>query len=127
MSLAELYARYRAAKIALDQAAKEEEKIKKALKVAMEDAGEKAHTDADGYLFERIVQQRKSMDEAGVLESLKERGLTDCITSQVVETVNEEAVLEAINEGKYPADELNKYLTVKEIVMLKMTKPGAKK
>lgn len=125
MELKELYKKYRAAKIAADQAAKEEEKYKKLLKDAMKEAGEKDHTDEDGYLFERIVQNRKSMDEKMVLESLKERGLTSCI--KTVEAVNEEAVLAAVEAGEYPAEELQKALTVKEVVVLKMTAPGKQK
>ena len=125
MELKELYKKYRAAKTAADQAAKEEEKYKKLLKDAMKEAGEKSYTDEDGYLFERVVQNRKSMDEKMVLESLKERGLTSCIKS--VEAVNEEAVLAAVEAGEYPAEELQKALTVKEVVMLKLTAPGKQK
>ena len=125
MELKELYKKYRAAKTAADQAAKEEEKYKKLLKDAMKEAGEKSYTDEDGYLFERVVQNRKSMDEKMVLESLKERGLTSCI--KTVEAVNEEAVLTAVEDGEYPAEELQKALTVKEVVMLKLTAPGKQK
>ena len=118
MELTTLYKQYRAAKLAADQAAKEEDKLKKALKKAMEEAGVKNYTDEDGFLFERIVQNRKSMDEKGVLESLKEKGLTQCI-----KTV-EAKVLEAIEAGEYSAEDLQKYLTVKEVVMLKLTDPA---
>ena len=58
MELTTLYKQYRAAKMAADQAAKEEDKLKKALKKAMEEAGVKNYTDEDGFLFERIVQNR---------------------------------------------------------------------
>lgn len=125
MELKELYQLYKAKKLAADQAAKEEDKYKKLLKKAMEEAGEKNYTDSEGYLFERIVQNRKSMDEKMVLESLKERGLTSCI--KTVEAVNEEAVLAAVEAGEYPAEELQKALTVKEVVVLKMTAPGKAK
>ena len=125
MELKELYQMYKVKKLQAEQAAKEEEKYKKLLKDAMKEAGEKAHTDEEGYLFERIVQQRKSMDETAVLESLKERGLTSCI--KTVEAVDEEAVLAAVEAGDYPAEELQKALTVKEVVMLKMTAPGKQK
>lgn len=122
MELTTLYKQYRAAKMAADQAAKEEDKLKKALKKAMEEAGVKNYTDEDGFLFERIVQNRKSMDEKGVLESLKEKGLTQCI--KTVEEVDEPQVLKAIEAGEYSAEELQKYLTVKEVVMLKLTDPA---
>lgn len=125
MELKELYQMYKAKKLAADQAAKEEEKYKKLLKAEMGKAGEKNYTDSEGYLFERIVQNRKSMDEKMVLESLKERGLTSCITT--VEAVNEEAVLAAIEAGEYPAEELQKAVTVKEVVVLKMTVPKKEK
>lgn len=120
--LATLYKQYKAAKLTADQAAKEEDKLKKALKKAMEEAGVKSYTDEDGFLFERIVQNRKSMDEKGVLESLKEKGLTQCI--KTVEAVDEPQVLKAIEAGQYSAGELQKYLTVKEVVMLKLTDPA---
>lgn len=58
----------------------------------------------------------------GVLESLKEKGLTQCI--KTVEAVDEAKVLEAIEAGEYTAEELQKYLTVKEVVMLKLTDPA---
>lgn len=125
MELREIYKKYKASKLAADQAAKEEEKYKKLLKDEMKKAGEKEYTDEDGYIFERVVQNRKSMDEAGVLESLKEKGLSQCI--KTVEAVDEDKVLEAIEAGDYPAEELQKYLTIKEIVMLKMTAPAKKK
>ena len=125
MELREIYKKYKAAKLTADQAAKEEEKYKKLLKDEMKKAGEKQYTDEDGYRFERVVQNRKSMDEAGVLESLKEKGLSQCI--KIVEAVDEDKVLEAIEAGDYPAEELQKYLTIKEIVMLKMTAPAKKK
>lgn len=125
MELREIYKKYKAAKLAADQAVKEEEKYKKLLKDEMKKAGEKEYTDEDGYRFERVVQNRKSMDEAGVLESLKEKGLSKCI--KTVEAVDEDKVLEAIEAGDYPAEELQKYLTIKEIVMLKMTAPAKKK
>lgn len=122
MELQELYREYRAAKQKADQAAKEEDKYKKLLKKAMEEAGEKSYTDEDGYLFERIVQNRKSMDEKGVLADLKEKGLTQCI--KTVEAVDEPKVLEAIEAGQYSAEDLQKFLTVKEVVMLKLTDPA---
>lgn len=125
MELREIYKKYKAAKLAVDQAAKEEEKYKKLLKDEMKKAGEKEYTDEDGYRFERVVQNRKSMDEAGVLESLKEKGLSQCI--KTVEAVDEAKVLEAVEAGDYPAEELQKHLKIKEIVMLKMTAPAKKK
>lgn len=125
MELREIYKKYKFAKLAADQAAKEEEKYKKLLKDEMKKAGEKEYTDEDGYRFERVVQNRKSMDEAGVLESLKEKGLSQCI--KTVEAVDEDKVLEAIKAGDYPAEELQKYLKIKEVVMLKMTAPAKKK
>lgn len=125
MELREIYKKYKAAKLAVEQAAKEEEKYKKLLKDEMGKAGEKEYTDEDGYRFERVIQNRKSMDEAGVLESLKEKGLSQCI--KTVEAVDEDKVLEAIEAGDYPAEELQKYLKIKEIVMLKMTAPAKKK
>ena len=86
--------------MAADQAAKEEDKLKKALKKAMEEAGVKNYTDEDGFLFERIVQNRKSMDEKGVLESLKEKGLTQCI--KTVEAVDELRYLRLLKPESIP-------------------------
>lgn len=125
MELKELYQMYKVKKLQAEQAAKEEEKYKKLLKDAMLKAGEKDHTDDEGYRFERIVQTRKSMNEEMVLESLKEKGLTGCI--KTVEAVDEEAVLAAVEAGEYPVEELQKAYTEKEVVMLKMTAPGKQK
>lgn len=127
MELSELYEAYKAKKLAFDQAKKEEEKYKKLLKDAMQEAGEKDHTDQQGYLFERIVQERKSMDEAKLLEELHSRGLVECI--KTVEAVNEEATLQAVEAGSLPQEVLADCLKVQEVVMLKLTAPkkGAKK
>ena len=75
MELTTLYKQYRAAKMAADQAAKEEDKLKKALKKAMEEAGVKNYTDEDGFLFERIVQNRKIMDERVCWRASKRKDL----------------------------------------------------
>lgn len=76
MNLAELKEAYKARKLALDSAKKEEEKYKALLKDAMLEAGESDYTDEAGYRFERIVQERKSMDEEKLLAELHERNLT---------------------------------------------------
>ena len=122
MELRELYQNYKAAKIRADQAANEEEKLKKALKAAMLEAGEKEYRDEDGYTFERIVQKRKSMDEPGLLAELKEKGITAGI--KTIEAIDEAGVMEAITAGDYSADELKKFYREKEVVVLKMTPPG---
>lgn len=127
MSLAELYEAYKARKLAFEQAKKEEEKYKKLLKDAMAEAGEKEHKDEQGYIFERIVQARKSIEEPKLLEELHSRGLTDCI--QTVEAVNEEVTLKAVEAGLLPQEVLAECLKVQEVVVLKLTAPkkGAKK
>ena len=50
--------------------------IRDSLKDAMLEAGESDYTDEAGYRFERIVQERKSMDEEKLLAELHERNLT---------------------------------------------------
>lgn len=82
MNLAELKEAYKARKLALDSAKKEEEKYKALLKDAMLEAGESDYTDEAGYRFERIVQERKSMDEEKLLAELHERNLTSCIARE---------------------------------------------
>lgn len=84
MNLAELKEAYKARKLALDSAKKEEEKYKALLKDAMLEAGESDYTDEAGYRFERIVQERKSMDEEKLLAELHERNLTSCIATKEV-------------------------------------------
>lgn len=121
MKLAELYEAYKARKLAFEQAKKEEEKYKKLLKDAMHEAGEKEYKDEQGYTFERIVQERKSMDEVKLLEELHNRGLTGCI--KTVEAVNEEATLQAVEDGALPQEVLSDCLKVQEVVVLKLTSP----
>lgn len=121
MNLAELREAYKARKLAFEQAKKEEEKYKALLKDAMEEAGEKDFTDEAGYRFERIVQERKSIEEPKLLEELHTRGLTDCI--KTVEAVDEEATLKAVEAGTLPQEVLAECLKVTEVVMLKMTAP----
>ena len=121
MNLAELREAYKARKLAFEQAKKEEEKYKALLKDAMAEAGEKDFTDEAGYRFERIVQERKSIEEPKLLEELHIRGLTDCI--KTVEAVDEEATLKAVEAGTLPQEVLAECLKVTEVVMLKMTAP----
>ena len=121
MTLAEIYEAYKAKKLAFEQAKKEEEKYKKLLKDAMEEAGEKDYTDEAGYRFERIVQERKSMDEEKLLAELHNRGLNDCI--KTVEAVDEDATLKAVEAGYLPQETLAECLKVTEVVMMKLTAP----
>lgn len=104
MNLAELKEAYKARKLALDSAKKEEEKYKALLKDAMLEAGESDYTDEAGYRFERIVQERKSMNEEKLLAELHERNLTSCITTK--EVVDEYATLKAVEAGELPQEVL---------------------
>ena len=121
MELSELREAYKARKLAFEQAKKEEEKYKALLKDAMAEAGEKDFTDEDGYRFERIVQERKSIEEPKLLAELHNRGLIECI--KTVEAVDEEATLKAVEAGTLPQEVLAEYLKVTEVVMLKLTNP----
>lgn len=121
MNLAELREAYKARKLAFEQAKKEEEKYKALLKDAMAEAGEKDFTDEAGYRFERIVQERKSIEEPKLLEELHSRGLTTCI--KMVEAVDEEATLKAVEAGTLPQEVLAECLKVTEVVVLKLTAP----
>lgn len=114
MNLAELKEAYKARKLALDSAKKEEEKYKALLKDAMLEAGESDYTDEAGYRFERIVQERKSMDEEKLLAELHERNLTGCI--KTVEAVDEDATLKAVEAGELPQEVLADALKVTEVV-----------
>ena len=121
MNLAEIYEAYKAKKLAFEQAKKEEEKYKALLKDAMAEAGVKDHTDEAGYRFERIVQERKSIDEPKLLEELHSRNLTACI--KTVEAVDEEATLKAVEAGELPQEVLAECLKVNEVVVMKLTAP----
>lgn len=115
MNLAELKEAYKARKLALDSAKKEEEKYKALLKDAMLEAGESDYTDEAGYRFERIVQERKSMDEEKLLAELHERNLTSCIATK--EVVDEDATLKAVEAGELPQEVLadSKYIFYPDI------------
>lgn len=116
MNLAELKEAYKARKLALDSAKKEEEKYKALLKDAMLEAGESDYTDEAGYRFERIVQERKSMDEEKLLAELHERNLTSCIATK--EVVDEDATLKAVEAGELPQEVLADALKVTEVVVI---------
>lgn len=114
MNLAELKEAYKARKLALDSAKKEEEKYKALLKDAMLEAGESDYTDEAGYRFERIVQERKSMDEEKLLAELHERNLTSCIATK--EVVDEDATLKAVEAGELPQEVLADALKVTPVL-----------
>ena len=121
MQLAEIYEAYKAKKLAFEQAKKEEEKYKKLLKGAMEDAGVNDYTDGSGYRFERIEQSRKKIDEPKLLTELHERKLEECI--KLIEAVDEEATLQAVEAGKLPQEILAECLAITPVIMLKLTAP----
>ena len=125
MELKEIYEAYKAKKLAFEQAKKEEEKYKKLLKDAMAEAGVKDYTDGAGYRFERIVQERKSIDEPKLLEELHSRGLTSCI--KTVEAVDEGATLQAVEAGELPQEVLAGCLEIKEVIVMKLTAPEKSK
>lgn len=125
MNLPEICEAYKAKKLAFEQAKKEEEKYKGLLKDAMAEAGVKDYTDEAGYRFERITQERKSIDEPKLLEELHSRNLTSCI--KTVEAVNEEATVQAVEAGELPAEVLTECLTIKEVVVMKLTAPKKSK
>ena len=87
----------------------------------MLEAGESDYTDEAGYRFERIVQERKSMNEEKLLAELHERNLTSCIATK--EVVDEDATLKAVEAGELPQEVLADALKVTEVVMLKLTAP----
>ena len=121
MDLKELYQAYKSKKLAFEQAKKEEEKYKKLLKDAMAEAGEKDHTDEAGYLFERITQQRKSIDEERLLGELHSRKLNDCISFK--EVVDEDATMGAVEAGRLPQEVLTACLKITPVTTLKLTAP----
>lgn len=121
MNLAELREAYKAKKLAFEQAKKEEETYKALLKDAMLEAGESDYTDEAGYRFERIEQERKSIDEEKLLQELHERNLTSCISTK--EVVDEDATLKAVEAGELPQEILADALKVTKVVMLKLTAP----
>lgn len=125
MEIKEIYEAYKVKKLAFEQAKKEEEKYKKLLKDAMAEAGVKDYTDEAGYRFERIVQERKSIDEPKLLEELHSRDLKSCI--KTVEAVDEEATLRAVEAGELPQEVLTSCLEIKEVVVMKLTAPKEKK
>ena len=125
MELLEIYEAYKVRKLAFEQAKKEEEKYKTLLKDAMAEAGEKDFTDQDGYRFERVVQERKSIDEPKLLEELHNYGLEDCI--KTVEAVDEEATLKAVEEERLPQSVLAECLKISQVVALKLTAPKKSK
>ena len=125
MNLKEIYEAYKVSKLAFEQAKKEEEKYKKLLKDAMADAGEKDYTDEAGYRFERIVQERKSINEPKLLEELHNRNLTTCI--KTLEAVDEDATMQAVESGELPQEVLTGCLEVKEVVVMKLTAPKKEK
>lgn len=121
MELAEIREAYKAKKLAFEQAKKEEEEYKKLLKDAMQEAGERDYTDPEGYRFERIVQERKKIDEPKLLEELHKRNLSSCIKQ--AEAVDEEATLKAVEAGELSQEILASCLQITEVVMLKLTAP----
>ena len=87
----------------------------------MAEAGVKDYTDEAGYRFERIVQERKSIDEPKLLGELHNRNLIACI--KTVEAVDEDATLQAVEAGELPQEVLAECLQVKEVVVMKLTAP----
>lgn len=124
-ALTELKLAYKVKKLAFDKAKAEEEKYKKALKEAMAEAGEDQLTDDEGYTYTRGVQERNKFNEEALLAELKARGLTECISTK--EVINEDATVQAVQDGKLPQEVLQENLTVTEVVTLTLKAPKKSK
>lgn len=124
-ALTELKLAYKVKKLAFDKAKAEEEKYKKALKEAMAEAREDQLTDDEGYTYTRGVQERNKFNEEALLAELKARGLTECISTK--EVINEDATVQAVQDGKLPQEVLQENLTVTEVVTLTLKAPKKSK
>lgn len=126
-SLETLIPQYAANKSELDNYTKICKEENEQIKAALVELGENEYS-AGGYTVKRIVAVKESMNEAKLIEVLRQSGITDAIKTR--EYVDMDA-LEAYLYNNMPSDDLARQLescrTTTETVQLRLSKAKAKK
>lgn len=126
-NLEELIPRYALNKSELDSYTKICKEENEQIKAALVELGENEYS-AGGYTAKRVVVTKESMNEARLLEVLRQNGITDVIKTR--EYVDMDA-LEAYLYNYMPSEDLARQLescrTTTETVQLRLSKAKAKK
>ncbi len=125
--LDELIVRYALNKSELDSYTKICKSENEQIKAKLEEIGENEYS-AGGYTVKRIVATKESMNEALLLEVLKQNGIEDAIKTKEYVDMN---VLEAYLYNNEPSADLARQLdscrVTSETVQLRLSKTKAKK
>lgn len=125
--LDELIPQYAMNKAELDSYTKICKEENEQIKAALVELGEDSYS-AGGYTVKRIVAVKESMNEAKLLEVLRQNGITDAIKTREYVDMN---VLEAFLYNNEPSADLARQLescrTTTETVQLRLSKAKAKK
>jgi hypothetical protein len=126
-SLETLIPQYAANKQELDSYTKICKEENEQIKTALEELGENEYS-AGGYTVKRTVAVKESMNEAKLIEVLKQNGITDAIKTKEYVDMN---VLEAYLYNNEPSVDLARQLescrTTTETVQLRLSKAKVKK
>lgn len=126
-SLEELIPQYALNKNELDSYTKICKEENEQIKTALEELGENEYS-AGGYTVKRIVAVKESMNEAKLIEVLKQNGITTPIETKEYVDMN---VLEAYLYNNEPSADLARQLescrTTTETVQLRLSKAKVKK
>ena len=125
--LDELIPQYALNKAELDSYTKICKEENEQIKAALVELGEDSYS-AGGYTVKRIVAVKESMNEAKLIEVLRQNGITDAIKTREYVDMN---VLEAFLYNNEPSADLARQLescrTTTETVQLRLSKAKAKK
>ena len=126
-SLEELIPQYAFNKGELDSYTKICKEENEQIKAALEELGENEYS-AGGYTVKRTVAVKESMNEAKLIEVLKQNGITDAIKTKEYVDMN---VLEAYLYNNEPSADFARQLescrTTTETVQLRLSKAKVKK
>lgn len=106
-----------------DNFKKESDKINKDIKKGMAESNlDTVDVEEEGLVCELKIQERKSFNTPKLVEYLKGLDVELPGVIEVVETVNEDALENAIYNGLIDASKLNEFVVVKPVQVLKVKK-----
>lgn len=97
---------------------KKKKSLAEQLKLGAESLGVKDdkgsfYLDCDNYVIGKVAKKSMSINQEDAVAYLKEAGLLECITTKTLETVNEQALEQAIADGKISFREVEDFTTLK--------------
>lgn len=121
--LKDLISNYYSVKSLMDNYKKETDAMNKEIKTEMKELGKSTiDLEEEGLVCELKTQERKSFNEPELISYLKQLNVELPGVIEVVEKINEDALENAIYNGKVNPTELKQFIQIKKVDVLKVKK-----